>query len=388
MHTSLCGWNPRIDGSETRQDCNFLALQGLFDTADNSVWFSAAQIDTADFDRDPNAERSSTITVPLDVLKTEFLLGVRDAAVEAQPDDTIVLVLCGRGVEGSGNLVIGGEIESRDSLSKEQVERALAVGEISRSRTFVISNASFSGYWTSPHWTLFAAPQSLTSVATTQSGYKFIDQFRNTLGPIDASTHELPSHLHLLEVVNASPPTHGATRSSGISFAPLTSDEAKELQHLATEYNKTEHAPVAIDVSVNATARKVACRLPVPDAQQRILLAKLRYRARECRRATAIAEHLGWAAPAPVSEWGEGNGLERMMEAEASGAEIATNFFLGVRGAVWWDAKKTSVNVRPRPWKTMGPGAWLADVWVRAGKPVVEQGRWAAAVAHANQSVD
>jgi hypothetical protein len=59
-----------------------------------------------------------------------------------------------------------------------------------------------------------------------------------------------------------------------------------------------------------------------------------------------------------VGECARGNGLKEMMEAEAHGAAIASEFFLGTGvGARWWDPNKFSTSSHHRPWKTMGPGA-------------------------------
>ncbi|KAJ6562336.1 hypothetical protein B0H19DRAFT_1068980 [Mycena capillaripes] len=63
-----------------------------------------------------------------------------------------------------------------------------------------------------------------------------------------------------------------------------------------------------------------------------------------------------------------------MREAEELRTAIATDSFGPGAGARWWITKGTKVNTSPslRLWKTMGPGAWLADAWIRAGRPAVE----------------
>jgi hypothetical protein len=66
---------------------------------------------------------------------------------------------------------------------------------------------------------------------------------------------------------------------------------------------------------------------------EHILLEKLRYRARDSRRATAIAEYFRWPTSGPVEKWARGNRLQDMREAEELGAAIATEFYGPGR---WW----------------------------------------------------
>ncbi|KAJ7777450.1 hypothetical protein B0H16DRAFT_1449528 [Mycena metata] len=176
--------------------------------------------------------------------------------------------------------------------------------------------------------------------------------------------------------------TVGAIQSDAEEIRPLTSAEKMELRYLAIQYDKIQHANVALDVAVNIMAARVARGADLePQSSERILLAKLRYRDVDSRRASTIAEHFGWKAQGDVGQWAHGNGLREMLEAQAHGAAIATDFFLGPGvGAQWWDAERTSVNSHRRRWKTMGPGAWLANTWIEAGRPTVAEKDWEQAV--------
>ncbi|KAJ7268649.1 hypothetical protein B0H12DRAFT_1095883 [Mycena haematopus] len=250
-----------------------------------------------------------------------------------------------------------------------------------------------------------------------QQAHAFMESLRTTMGgtysaaefilqPPSILPSELPlrpftsNFLTRLQVVDASPPPDAqrtntpkgavaAVPTSMSNIDPLTSAEKSELILLASEYSAVERPNVAIDVAINLMAAQLARGDSLQSqAQEHILLAKLRYRKRDSLRASAITDYFSWKPQGTVEEWARGNGLVEMLEAEAHGAAIATEFFLGVGvGARWGDATKTSVNSNRRPWKTMGPGAWLADTWIAAGRPTVEKVEWNKAVAHANTVV-
>ncbi|KAJ7034668.1 hypothetical protein C8F04DRAFT_558575 [Mycena alexandri] len=161
---------------------DFAIMRDLFSEADTSAWFSAAILDNRDWPiiiGDPHSERlqltrtvpsaSQVNVVPLTALKTRFLHAVSHTA--AQQEDTIVLVLCGHGDEDTGDLIIGGEVEYRDPLAKEDIELALSTLDTPQKRIFVISKACYSSLWRSDKWTLFAASDShQTSAAMSTSG--------------------------------------------------------------------------------------------------------------------------------------------------------------------------------------------------------------------------
>ncbi|KAJ7217492.1 hypothetical protein B0H12DRAFT_1241716 [Mycena haematopus] len=205
--------------------------------------------------------------------------------------------------------------------------------------------------------------------------------------PTRPFTAEYLPRLHL--VASSVPVDSGKTAAGAVegrassNFIPLSPDEKTSLLTLATAYNQVVHANVSIDVNVNALARKAATGIPLSSLEdERKLLACLRYRDRDARRAASIAKYFGWTNPIPLEKWVRGNGLDKMLLAESCGAAIATEFFLGRHvGARWWNPS----TAQHRPWKTMGPGAWLADAWVRAGAQTVDPGAWEEAVRIANE---
>ncbi|KAJ7612417.1 hypothetical protein B0H17DRAFT_1117199 [Mycena rosella] len=164
-------------------------------------------------------------------------------------------------------------------------------------------------------------------------------------------------------------------------ISPLSTADAAELLYLAQAHNKFQHADTARDLSVNAMARRLSAGETLPPEQGHGLLARLRYRARACCRASAIAHYLDWKPTQPVEAWSRPNGLEEMREAEKAGAAIASQFFSPA-------AEGVHLGKGAPVWRTMGPGAWLADAWLTAGQPKIEKNRWDAAVAFANRVAD
>jgi hypothetical protein len=447
---------------------DFAAFRHLFSEANQALWLMAAQWQFPEWTPiigDPHARRielpspSPISMIPVEDLKTTFLTSLAKAAAKADVNDTIVIVLCGHGEEGTGKVIIGGPGAYQDPLSKMQVEMALDNVKVPRSRLFLISVACYSGWWRSPLWTLLAAADSnQTSAAMSTSGSgrmrgsvftsallaeradghgliahhdwrkgdpgvwdfpiaanmhdpsaqpdeprrstqemdSWMDNLRRTMGgtyneanfvidPAPDTPSQLPirpftaGFLERLQVVGSSvlsesgEPVVGVVRSDDptFDFRTLSTEEKALLQELATAHNQVPHANVSIDVCVNEMARQVSTGILLPEMDQRMLLECLRYRSRESHRAAAIAKQLGWESAVPVEEWARGNGLDDMLRAESQGAAIATEFFFDSRvGARWWEP--TTSSAHQRPYKTMGPGAWLADAWIRAGEPQVD----------------
>ncbi|KAJ7689269.1 hypothetical protein B0H17DRAFT_1135080 [Mycena rosella] len=144
--------------------------------------------------------------------------------------------------------------------------------------------------------------------------------------------------------------------SSQDNTSTTTATEAEELLRLAHVHAAHRSRPnIARDWPVTINAREYTAGLTLSATEQRTLLARLRYRSRDARRASAIADFLHWTPARSVEEWVRPSGLEEMKEAEAAEAQIATEFFLGPGvGVPNWNGKG-------RPWKTTDPGAWLAD---------------------------
>ncbi|KAJ7445550.1 hypothetical protein B0H11DRAFT_431067 [Mycena galericulata] len=404
---------------------DFSAFHDLFSEADEGLWLTAVPWQFPHWTPifgDPHAQRlalpssSAVTTVPVEDLKAKFLTSLAKTTAKANTNDTIIIVLCGHGEEGTGSLVIGKPGAYHEPLSKTQVELALDDINVPQNRVFLVSIACHTGWWRSPSWMLLAAfdrHQTHEPRRSTQDVDSWTDTLRRAMAgtyneansvfdPAPDTPSQLPirpftaSFLDRLQVVESSVPAEsgdsvvGAVRSSdaNIAFRPLSTQDTALLQVLATEHNKVPHANVSIDVCVNEMARQVSNGVVLPKIDQRMLLECLLYRKRESRRAAAIAKQLGWESTMPVEQWTRGNGLDDMLRAESKGATIAFEFFFGSKvGARWWDPTTVSSNTYQRPYKTMGPGAWLADAWYRAGAPQVDSAVWENAVKIANLEV-
>ncbi|KAJ7480303.1 hypothetical protein B0H11DRAFT_2280618 [Mycena galericulata] len=474
---------------------DFSAFHDLFSEADECLWLTAVPWQFSNWTPiigDPHAQRlvlpspSLVTTVPVEDLKTKFIASLAKAAAKADPNDTIVIVLCGHGEEGTGSLIIGEPGAYHEPLSKTQLEIALDDIKVPSNHVFLVSIACYAGWWRSPSWMLLAASdrhQTSAAMSTSGSGQMrgsvftyallaeradghgltaphpvrtvhppdhdwrqgnpgvwdppvpanmhdpnaypheplrstqdvnlWTNELRRTMGGTYNEAHfvfdpapDTPSQLPVrpftagfldrLQVVASSVPAEsgdnvvGAVGSSATNFAfnPLSPQETALLQVLAMAHNRVSHANVSIDVCVNEMARQVSNGVVLPDRDQRMLFESLLYRNRESRRAAAIAKQLGWKSTIPVEQWTRGNGLEDMLLAESKGATIATEFFFGSKvGARWWEPTTVSRNTYQRPYKTMGPGAWLADAWCRAGEPQVDSAVWENVVRTANLEV-
>ncbi|KAJ7652251.1 hypothetical protein B0H17DRAFT_1186503 [Mycena rosella] len=336
-------------------DAELEAWRDLLAGTTTAAWFIAAPRDAESSAEcewepvigDPQAQRrrsahwaGEVVTLPnIHHTKTRFVRRIRRTAAAAEAGDAIVIVLCGHGEaeEGTGDIFLGDADADSSLLEKLEIEDGLDGAKIPQERVFLVSPAGGSALWRSAVWTLVAAHQ--------------------TPAPTPTPTPAQPA-------------------------PPLTPAEAAELFRLASEYSAHAHALTAPDVPVIAQARIVAAgRAPgLPATDARALLAKLRYHARMCRRAARIAAALGWAAPGavPVEAWVRADGLREMHAAEERGAAIASEFFLVGEGV------GVRVGKGARRWKTMGPGTWLAQAWIRAGRPEVEESRWRAAVEYAD----
>ncbi|KAJ7213726.1 hypothetical protein B0H12DRAFT_1242254 [Mycena haematopus] len=414
---------------DRRMAVDFAIFRDLFSEADQALWVMATprqfpQIgDAAQLPSPPPIS-----TIPVEYLQNKFITSLAKAAVTADANDTIVVVICGHGEEHTGSVIIGGPGAYREPLLVTHVEIALDGVKVPQSRIFLLTTACYAGRWRSPLWTLFAAADSdQTSVAMSTSGsgqMRGPDEPRRSVQDVDTRMDSLrramggiyneanlvidpapdtPSRLPIrpftagllerLQVVDSVPSESGdhiveAVRSDKHTFdvRAVSTEEKVLLKKLATAHNQVPHANVSIDVFVNAMAREVSTGVLLPETDQRMLFECLQYRDRESRRAAAIAKQFGWTSIVPVDQWARGNGLKEMLRAESQGAAIATEFFLDPRvGARWWDP--ATANSNERPYTTMGPGAWLADTWIRAGEPQVDPVVWANAVGIANVEV-
>ncbi|KAJ6498309.1 hypothetical protein DFH09DRAFT_1336655 [Mycena vulgaris] len=244
---------------------------------------------------------------------------------------------------------------------------------------------------------IFESPRRSVSDAD-----RFMEGLRDRIGgvyrhtsfvtdPSSDSPSELPlrlfnrDFLDRFHIVGPSPPDitspdPDAPISQASEFAlsePLTPSETATLVTLATAFHTAQHPTTASNVSAVIACSKLLSGDALPHATQRLLLSRLQCHSRACRRAAAIAEFLQWDFVEPVEKWRRKTGLTRMKEAEAAGAKIMTVFLSDTADGAW-------VGEGRPLWRPLGPGEWLAEAWVRAGKPVVEGSRWEEAVIHAN----
>ncbi|KAJ6469442.1 hypothetical protein C8R45DRAFT_1105301 [Mycena sanguinolenta] len=373
----------------------FAALGELFSHIRGAVWLAPSDWTNDSWKPivgDPHAEHLEIMTpTPIDMscIKSQFIIALARASAVAQKHDTIVVVLCGHGDEETGDLVIGGRGDPRmvDPLKKTDLEVCLEMSKVPAHRTFLLSPACYSDLWRSEHWTLFAAAEHeevSASMTTNTHGLTAPHPVRRVyLRPFGKE------HLDRVPVVGPTMAV-GAVHSNDSSptFLPLSADERRSLLVMATAHHKMGYPNVGKSITVNALAREVARGGVISDFDERYLLECLLYRTRECQRAAVIARELGWDSKdlEPPEKWCRANGLRMMRAAEARGAAIATEFFLGPEvGAKWW---VPHTKARYRRYKSMAPGAWLAHAWESAGSPVVSEGDWATAVATACAEVE
>ncbi|KAJ7504236.1 hypothetical protein B0H11DRAFT_508585 [Mycena galericulata] len=410
-----------------------MVWRDLLSDADTAKWFTSAELDSANLKNiigDSYADRlhfptdtSNIVHVDdLHALKEILTITISRISGAAAREDTLVIVICGHGEQGTGNVLTGG----RGFLTKRAVEFAIEGIAIPRERIFLVSTACYSGLWRSSKWTLIAGAESKeVSITIAQLGsgeyrgtgpqrsmgdaIKFMEDLRQKTGgiykflpfvldPVSESP-ALPlrpftsDYLDRFTIVGPSPPSipeepESSTWASGSRRCstppspppPLSAADAAELLRLATAHARYPRASTPKDLQVNSLSTRLSAGGIITPTQQHDLLAQLRYSARACRSASAIAHYLGWQ-PARSVEWGRPSGLAAMDEAEAAGAAIWTKFASPT-------AEGVDMGEGEPVWRTMGPGAWLADAWVGAGRPRVEKERWDAAVAFANRVAD
>ncbi|KAJ6469443.1 hypothetical protein C8R45DRAFT_431343 [Mycena sanguinolenta] len=404
---------------------DFGAFHDLFSHAHHAVWLTAA--DWSSVIGDPKTERvelsaPAPITIiPLTTLWVRFIFSVSDAAKLAQKTDTIVIVLCGRGEEDTGRLVLGTK-DSKDGyfLGKEEIELSLRCAEVPAHRILLLSTACHSRRWRCDEWwTLFSGadpdqesspitgsasremqggvsafsvlvehPDGHRLTAPHSDAARWKKTLRETLGGVySKSSSASVELLHRLRVVDSSVPDESGDMAVAAvpAFLPLSAEEKGLLFEMATAHNKVEHANTGPNIKVNGLAKRVANGRELSELEERYLLECLRYLDREYRRVSIIAKEFGWPSREPPEKWCHANWLDRMKVAEAAGAAIATEFFGSEVGAKWW---VPHTKARYRRYKAMAPGGWLANAWISAGSPVVSKEAWAKAVLVANAEAD
>ncbi|KAF7297554.1 Glycoside hydrolase family 76 protein [Mycena kentingensis (nom. inval.)] len=334
-----------------------------------SYWFAGVVPDFSDpKSGDPRSERIPIDSPPQEVvveafdrLGQVFSAAVAYEAVTMDSSEPLIIVLCGHGDPETGALLLGGE-EEYTLYPKEALESALGGSNTKRrpENTIVILPACLSARWSSPKWTLFCATE--------------YDQVASTI----AST-AITGNL----TVFAPSPAKDTLSAAAIGAAlikdrytpiltPLDDNESAELLRLSRRVvhhpsGALRDTPGGMAWAVISDARTVVKSgvggIPVADSHR--LLNKLRRWIDDCERVTKIAAYFGWHGTVSVEDWSRAGDGREMKEAENAGARIFSHFFLSIPQARWY----------------LAPGAWLAHLWVEAGRPIVKEKEWDAALA-------
>ncbi|KAJ7687425.1 hypothetical protein B0H17DRAFT_688477 [Mycena rosella] len=233
---------------------------------------------------------------------------------------------------------------------------------------------------------------------------KFMEQFRDRVGGIYKFTTfvmdpasrlplEFPvrffdsTFLDRFHIVGPSPPDNTSSRTPDTPTSELSEDEpvplnpveADELIRLATAYKSGDYPATASNFQAKLDSSKLLAGFALSIPQQRALLSRLRYHARACRRAAAIAAFLEWTPAEPVTKWNKKTGLTRINEAERAGVKIRESFVDDTADGAW-------VGDGQPLWRTLGPGEWLAEAWAEAGKPTLDGKTWGDALSCGDES--
>ncbi|KAJ7185653.1 hypothetical protein C8R46DRAFT_384252 [Mycena filopes] len=362
---------------------DFLAWKDLFTLSEGdarshglniiSSWTAAVDLSSGDHLKfgDPQAERlllSARVADGVSVvsehdLKLQFMINVGETVGRATTDDLVVIVICGHGSPGTGDIAVGDDI-----LTRANLELAVRNMQVRPDRLFVISTACFSGLWTSDRWTLFSgakAEQESISMPTSGSGQcryptpsstvqnpqptlpqaiQWTSDLRRAMGELFASAQftlcpdiplaRIPLRRFVEEHADRFISTNrGSQRVTSISRPPppaLSLDEVAELMalmalaklFLAIPRINTGTSNPAISLST-----KVVSGAALSSERQWKALRILRSWARECQRANVVAAYMRWEFPHSAERWNKLHGIKEMQEAEAAGARIYTDFF-------------------------------------------------------------
>nr|GAT57402.1 predicted protein [Mycena chlorophos] len=182
----------------------------------------------------------------------------------------------------------------------------------------------------------------------------------------DPTAAIVPNNAHpdIDDTPSAIPPPAPSQPAPVLSVA-----EAAELAHLARKIRKHhfENTGGSLPVLLPCASYLKSPDL-VPVKRQHALLRRLRMWWFDCRRANAMAQHLGWSkeslVPVRAEEWPLPHGIGEMTEAEQAGVPILTEF-----------KPESSIS----RW-SLAPGSWLAMAWREAGRPQVTMEQWVAAL--------
>jgi hypothetical protein len=165
------------------------------------------------------------------------------------------------------------------------------------------------------------------------------------------------------------------SEASDDELAPLNPIDAEELMRLATAYKAVNYPATGSNIPAILDSSKLVSGASLSVPLQRKLLSRLRYHARACRRAAAIAEFLEWPVAEPVESWRRKTGLTQIKEAQQAGAKLMDAFVIATADGAW-------VGEGRPLWRMLGPGEWLAEAWAAAGKPTIGDESWAAALSY------
>ncbi|KAF7297546.1 Conserved oligomeric Golgi complex subunit 2-like [Mycena kentingensis (nom. inval.)] len=262
--------------------------------------------------------------------------GTLTKMVNVAPEVPLIIVLCGHGEPGTGRLILGNRAGDHTFLSKEVLEEALGPERRSAINTFVVTSACISARWKSRMWTHYCAAGE-TSVSASDILWGAARHIDSDQDPTCVDSIALPA----------------SASSVSANLRQLNDDERVELVRfagLATRYHvETPSSWPILRESRAALEQGVDALRP---GVQRDLL----FRLRRCgilplQQKSGIARAKGRA----------------LRDAEDAGVPIHSEFFF-------------EKNFRLGRW-SIAPGTWLADAWVRAGKPSVSEDEWAAAIA-------
>ncbi|KAJ7620778.1 hypothetical protein B0H17DRAFT_1113452 [Mycena rosella] len=296
---------------------------------------------------DPYADRlnftlsTEGITFPpiLMELLQDFLEALSDVVQRASEEDVVVLVICAHGQPG-------GDISLRHL-------------RVPRERVFIVSTACYSGSWRSPRWTLLAAAEEdQESDAMRESGSNECRGGFFTFAILAEMVDEQGLAVPLCEELGLGEGELGEADRLQFAFtdsfdvgAATPRRSLVEAKKFMEQFRDRVGGIYKFTTFVMDPASHLPLEFPVRffDSTfldrfhiQRALLSRLRYHARACRRAAAIAAFLKWTPAEPVTKWNKKTGLTRINEAERAGVKIRESFVDDTADGAW---------------------VWLAETW-------------------------
>ncbi|KAJ7314586.1 hypothetical protein DFH08DRAFT_1087178 [Mycena albidolilacea] len=318
-----------------RADLMAVHVFGILGTTDiranQDRWmaFRAAGVDDGELVTvvgDPNSERlelaSTPVTIlPLSTLKTRFLHALSHADV--QEEDSVVIAL--------DRWSLFAASDSFPNLPRLSIQDAHHFMESIK--------AAMEGTFNDANFVI----HSLSTLPSELPLRPFTPAYFSHLRIVDSSTcSSMPVNFD----ADGPEAAVAAVRSNSNDIRPLAAEEEAELKSLAGQYTATLHPNMSIDVAVNLMAAQVAHGAPLESkAQERILLENSKAAVPRPRFSTGIC-HCGTPWTGSRGFCGaRGNGLKETMEAEAHGAVIVSEFFLGT-GAMEDDGARRIVGER------------------------------------------